>query len=69
MISLGQPKTRLQMIIWISRGSLAHILKNLMVSVGQALVDDHKGVRVEDHQGKEVANEVPNFRLYNEHFV
>ena len=27
------------------------------VRVGQALVDDHKGVRVEDHQGKEVANE------------
>ena len=26
--------------------------------MGQSFVDDHKVVRVEDHQGKEVANEV-----------
>ena len=26
--------------------------------MGCSLVDDHEGVRVEDHQGKEVANKV-----------
>ena len=32
MMSLGDPKIRLQMIIWISRGSREVILKNLLVS-------------------------------------
>ena len=57
-MSLGDPKIRLQSTICRSRGSREVILKNLLVSGWAVLVDGHKGVRVEDHQGKEVANEV-----------
>jgi len=32
IMSLGEPNARLQMIIWTSRGSLAHDMKNLLVS-------------------------------------
>jgi len=54
MMSFGEPKTRSQMIIWTSRGSLAQSLKNesLGVRVGRSLVNDHKGVRVKNHQGR-----------------
>ena len=40
------------------QGEAANDPESSSVGVGCSLVDDGEGVRVEDHQGKEVANEV-----------